>query len=636
MQKRLNLLFHVLSVLFFGVYSSFLYGDNLTHKKDSLVKLLHKTSSETDKIKIYYQIGDLYFYNSSDSCKLYADIILQLAQKNHSVYGEGLGYITLGNGYFSHNDLAQTIHYYLLAQNKLEHLQPTPRELPVLLGVMVTAYAELMDYKTSLEYGERTLALAEKMKDSITLMAVHNNIGDLFDKQQKYKDALYYYEKALEMGKLKNRKFTMGIASYNIGHVYNMQGKYKDAVSYLQEAIAISKSINDTEGIIYNYIDLAQVALKAKKLGLAFLYTDSAFVLNQKYDNQKLKKDAYLLYSDIYHAKGNNDSAYAFLLKATSIKDSIYNESNQKLVYNLTTNQKIENLNNQALIAEKALNKQRTTNQILIIIGFVFFFASFFLLVINYQRKKHTTLLEDKNAQIEAQSKSLSALNLTKDRLISVISHDLRAPLNQIKAILGMFEENILSQADFVKISQKLKNQTDVVSDNLENVLHWANAQLKGNEQEKEQVYLDTYINEISKLYESSLAEKRIVINISAPKGLSIFIQKEYLKVVLRNLISNAIKFSHTDMQIGIEVEKRDNNLFIRIIDSGIGMNSEQIENILTKNQGFSTLGTLKEKGTGMGLRLSKEFIEKSGGRIEIASEIGKGTTFTVIIPENK
>jgi len=636
MSNRIRIQLHLSIFLFLLHHGHFIYSQQFPGKKDSLYNALKNCKTDTAKIKTYFYIAQLYTYNSNDSCVFYGNKILELSQKIQYPYGEGLGYITLGDSYFSQNNLAQTIYYYLKAKEKLEQISPNSPNLPRLYGQLVTAYAELMDYQTAEEYGKKTLELAEQLHDSATVVVAYNNIGDLLDKQGKYLESLSYYEKSLKLAKSRKIPFSIGIASYNIGHVYNVLGNYPLAIPYLREAMQISVKIKDTEGVIYNYIDLGQVALKQHKLHLALTYADSALYFNKSYGNQKLQKDTYLLLADIYHEKGDNSLAYVSLNKAMSIKDSIYNEVSRKLVHNLTTNQKIQSLTNKSHETEKALNKQQIKAQILIVVGSVLFVILLLLLVIMYQRNKHTTLLKTKNAQIEAQSASLQELNGVKDRLISIISHDLRGPLNQIKAILEMFHNHILTEEDFTKLSQKLKKQVDMVSENLENVLHWANAQLKGKEQQKEQIKLDTYISQILELYESSLTEKHLSVKKEVSTELNVFAQKEYLRVALRNLMSNAIKFSHKNSEIILRAEETEKAVFISVMDKGIGMSPEQIQNIMANNTSISTLGTLKEEGTGIGLRLSKEFIEKSGGKMEIQSELGRGTTFIISIPKTK
>lgn len=605
-------------------------------RKDSLYRKLNKCKTDAERIESYYQVSELYVYNSADSCNFYGQKLLKLAKQTNSSYGEGLAYMAIGNGYFNHNDLTNTIRYYVYAQRLFEQIQPTPKQLPELYGILVTAYAELMDYKTAEEYGKKCLNLAEKVGDSATIVAVHNNIGDLLEKQNRHDEALTYYEESFKMAKSRKMDFSIGIAAYNLGHLNLLKKKDKIALPYLQEAIAVSKKIGDTEGVIYNYIDLGQISLNQKELTPAFLYADSALRLNKKYGNQKLQKETYFLLSNIYKAKGNMDSAYSCLQRATIMKDSIYNELSQKLSYNLTTNQEIQSLTSQALEREKDLNKQRVNNNILAIVGFIFFSVSFFLLMINYQRKKHTRLLEDKNKQIEAQTETLSSLNITKDKLISIISHDLRSPLNQIKVILQMFNDKSLSAEDFIIINQKLQKQVNTVSENLENVLNWAYLQMKGNQEQKEQIYVDTYIEQIVRLYESSLTEKKLDVKIDIPYKLNIFIEKENLKIALRNILGNAIKFSHQNATIDVIAGEVGSHSFIKIADTGTGMSREQIDNILVNNNTTSTLGTLNESGTGMGLRLSREFIEKSGGKIEISSELGKGSIFTILIPKHQ
>lgn len=255
------------------------------------------------------------------------------------------------------------------------------------------------------------------------------------------------------------------------------------------------------------------------------------------------------------------------------------------------------------------------------------------LFLFNRQKIKHNTYLQMQNQQIEAQKEELSLLNSNKDKLISIMSHDLRSPINQMKGLLSLLNDKLISPEQFLAITQKFNNQVDAFSDNLENILQWVHAQMRGKSLQKEYFMLEEIVASVTKLYEQAFSQKNVHLITHIPPNFKIFMDKENLKLALRNFIGNALKFSYENSEIIIEALEKDKFYVLKIIDKGLGMSQEQIAKILNNQECISTLGTLKESGTGIGLKLTKEFIEKSNSRLEIESEVGKGTCFTILMP---
>lgn len=602
-------------------------------REEILFLKLKNCQSDSLKIELYYKIGKNHIYNAPDSSLYYGKKILDLLKGKSNKRAEGLAYYLQGNGHFGHSDLSAAIQCYLMAINTMEQIKPEPNELIGLYGQITTAYAESSDYKSGEEYTQKCISLSEKQQDIDGISVGYNNYGDLLDKQGRYEEALIYYQKSLELAKKANKKLGMAVANYNIGYVYRILEKRQLAEGYIAEAMQLSKEANDVEGIIYNYIELSHLAFSENQSQQALKYVDSACWHIKEYDNKKLKKEAYLLKSDIYQSQGAYDSAYIYLKIGNVIKDSIFNAFRQKLVHTLTTNQKIQSLQQKAILNQNDLNRQRLNNQILTILGIFLLGALLVLFLFNRQRKSHNDLLQEKNTQIEAQKEELTLLNASKDKLLSIISHDLRSPINQVKTLLQLVHSQNLSQNDFVEITQKLQKKVNILSDSLENVLHWANSQLQGETVNKEILQVEEHVNEVIQLYESLLVEKELAMQVNIPAHLVIHVDREHLKLALRNLIANAIKFSHKGSNIQIMAQELDKQVHISIIDEGVGMSKEQIDALFHSHTTISTLGTNKEHGTGIGLRLSKEFIEKSGGKIQVTSQKGEGSSFTIIIP---
>jgi PAS domain S-box-containing protein len=230
----------------------------------------------------------------------------------------------------------------------------------------------------------------------------------------------------------------------------------------------------------------------------------------------------------------------------------------------------------------------------------------------------------------------LRELNATKDKFFSIIAHDLRSPFNSILGLSTMMVEQA-RENDFEGMSEYaeiIRTSSQHAMNLLMNLLEWSRSQTGRIEFSPEYIDVFNQINEVSQLLVESANQKSIAILKQIPRNTLVFADKAMLGIILRNLISNAIKFSHPGGEITISAEKKDLELLIEVEDHGVGIKHQGLEKLFRIDQTYSTLGTQNEMGTGLGLILCKEFVEKHGGRIWVESEPGKGSKFSFAIPK--
>jgi signal transduction histidine kinase len=230
----------------------------------------------------------------------------------------------------------------------------------------------------------------------------------------------------------------------------------------------------------------------------------------------------------------------------------------------------------------------------------------------------------------------LRELNATKDKFFSIISHDLKNPFNSILGLSNLLVEQIQEKnyegiEEYAEIIQKSSIR---VFDLLVNLLEWSRFQTGRMEFSPEYVEMVSLINEVTELFDDSVRLKSITIFKELPRNMLIFADKAMISTILRNLISNAIKFTHPQGQITISAESKKDKVEIAISDNGVGIKNENVEKLFRIAENQTTLGTKNERGTGLGLILCKEFIEKHGGKIWVESEAGKGSKFYFTIPK--
>jgi PAS domain S-box-containing protein len=256
--------------------------------------------------------------------------------------------------------------------------------------------------------------------------------------------------------------------------------------------------------------------------------------------------------------------------------------------------------------------------------------------VLNYVAIKED-ITERKQAEqiIKKQNEQLAELNATKDKLFSIIGHDLRGPIGSLKSFLELLisGDDLADTKKLISILQMLADSANATFELLENLLSWANSQQNETIFAPEKLELKAVYNLTIQLFIELTKKKQIKVIDNIPDGIFVFADRNMLMLVFRNLISNAIKFTPSGKQIQIFAEKQVAEYIITIKDEGIGINSENLSKLFKDTETFTTYGTNGEKGTGLGLSLCKEFVEKHGGKIWVESEIGIGSSFSFTIP---
>lgn len=246
-------------------------------------------------------------------------------------------------------------------------------------------------------------------------------------------------------------------------------------------------------------------------------------------------------------------------------------------------------------------------------------------------------ITERKNAEqiIKENEIRLRELNATKDRFFSIIGHDLKSPFNSVVGLSNLIAEQIQKQ-DYEGIEEYatiIQDSAQRAMNLLANLLEWSRAQTGKIEFNPEYIELVSVINEVLELSNDSAQQKSITIYKKLPHNILVFADKAMISTILRNLISNSIKFTKTGGEIIINVEQKEKQLIVSVTDNGIGIKKEDVDKLFRIDCSYSTIGTNRETGTGLGLLLCKDFIEMHGGKICIESEIGKGSIFNFSIP---
>ena len=257
---------------------------------------------------------------------------------------------------------------------------------------------------------------------------------------------------------------------------------------------------------------------------------------------------------------------------------------------------------------------------LVLLFGYLFFLGT--LVIIFFQWKKLTITSEE-----------LKQLNSTKDRFFSILGHDLKQPLNSVKGLLYLVKDKTLQSKDLDDILNQLDNSLESTIILLDNLLRWGSSQANEVVFNPKALFIKDTIHRSVELHKEAIESKKIKLDIDIQVE-KIFADQDMLDTILRNVLSNAIKFTFDRGTISVLVTETNDYTQIKISDNGIGMSSELVAKILEFSSLSSTEGTKGEKGTGLGLVLSNDFVLKHKGTIHVESEIKQGTTFTLRFPK--
>lgn len=267
----------------------------------------------------------------------------------------------------------------------------------------------------------------------------------------------------------------------------------------------------------------------------------------------------------------------------------------------------------------------------------VFLLFQVYILARHYSKsfKSLEVMNRELEAEVVARTSELVESNDIKDRLLSVISHDVKSPLNSLQGLISIYRAKAISREEFEKFMDRLEGNLGTTNALVENILYWTTSQRSGEDVKSEEVNIEHIVTESINHLQGIARQKGVEITHKVPENLELITDRGIIHFALRNLISNAIKFSHPGGNIHISTKQNDDHLLLMVQDNGIGMSKEQIKHLFDADLAQSTVGTKSEKGTGLGLGLCRKYLHKIGAEISVSSEADKGSCFSIIL-QNK
>jgi signal transduction histidine kinase len=598
---------------------------------DSLLKALDATQADSVKMKIYRQLGEYYTDNNAAKAIGFLDKSQEIAKRMNRPLLIANNYYSIGFCYLIKSDFNKSLESYLEALRIYEQLKDSFRLSNTYLSIG-NLYSENKNFKKTNEYYDKATVLIEAQKDSFQLASILMQRGTLYDQHLKqYDTALIYLKKAEVIARFLKDNYLITNTMGNIGLTYKHQLNNLKALEYFDTVLTMYKKMDvpvDNYAAIYN--NIAATLSQAGSYLAAKTAFDQSIRFSLKAGSPFLVMENYNNLSDMYKRMKDYRLQAEYLEKFYKIKDSLFTADNKNQLTQLEADYRIEKKNTELIKKDTEVIKQKGQRNIFIIITIAVALLLLTLLFFFKRTKTSNQLLLQKNAQINQQKNELETLNQVKDRLFSIISHDLRNPLVTFRTYLSLADDINLS-ADKKELFKTTTMQAVIQTcDMLDNLLVWANMQIKNAKVSITPIDIGDCTLDVINTVQVQANQKRIHIQQHLPVSIALG-DYTIVTIALRNIITNAIKFSHSGTTIYIDSEKRVQQVFIKIKDEGIGMTGEQLGQ-LNSNQTDSTIGTNSEKGSGLGIFLVKELLQKINGKLVIESEYGNGSSFTIVL----
>lgn len=618
---KIQLVSWIFSLTF--ILNDSLYSQSI-NELDSLLKLIDDQKIDTTQLNINRAIGDYYFNINTQKAIIYFESAKKISENLNRTDDLASNLYSIGSSYLNIGKFDSALEYYLNACRIYEQ-KGYKRRLTKAFIDIAYLYSESNNFPKGRLYFDKAKILINDLQDTVELRYYYSELGNFYFKQEQIDSAILCIEESKNLSKILGEHDLIIGANVNIGLLYKKKGNYDLALQYMNGALtAYKKNTNNPSelGVVYN--NLGSIYAAQKKYNQA----EKAFFKSLDYVNSIDAKfvvlENYQNLMDLYEQMKDYKSQSIYLKKYYQLKDSIYaidklNELNQ-----LESEYQLEKKNSEILKKDKAFIKSNSQRNIFILIAFSILLA-LALLFLFYKK------LQSKNHIVERQKEELLTLNHVKDRLFSIISHDLRNPLVTLKSYL------LLSDSESISADKKLlfKNQTisAVVQtgDLLDNLLTWANLQIKNTNANIVPVSIQECVGDVVSVVDYQAKQKNIQI-IQKIEPLMIPANMDILSIALRNLITNAIKFSFKNSEIIIKTIQSDDYTLLVVEDHGVGISNEKLE-LIQMNQNESTPGTNGERGSGLGLYLVKEMLKKINAQLQVESILEKGSKFIIKIP---
>jgi signal transduction histidine kinase len=601
---------------------------------DSLILLYEAREYGTDTVQQEILSGIYKNHTVPDSVIKYAKIGYQLSIQTSNSKWKAKSLLNIGHGYKSKGFLEKSLEAYF-SYLEIVTKEGDERRQSLAYSSIGSVYRVQENYLIALEYYNLSIEKLREIGDSTNLAISLLNTGELYRTNHKLDTAILYFGESGEIFDRINYKIGRAYNLGNIGLVLAEQGDNEVAEMNLLAATKILQELGDHYPIAVYNTSMAEIYKDKGDMPRALAYAHESYDLAVADGLKEQIRDASQELSELYEHSKNYTKAFEYQETYLAYRDSINNEETIRKMADLRTEYEVS----QKQIEVDLLQQEQKTSQLIgaSLLGIIVLISTFVFVLNrrNREKKRVNKLLHVQQLELKAQHDELETLNATKDRFFSIISHDLRGPVNAFKGLSSIIKHSVETK-DYKAIPE-LSNMLDAsahqLSFLLDNLLEWAVNQQGEFPYKPEEVNLKKLVSKTIEVHTNMAQAKEIALKMNVDEQLHALVDYNSTRTILRNLVNNAIKFTKEGGLITIEGSVIKNNVQLEVVDNGVGIPAEKLEKLFILNETKSTPGTAKEKGLGLGIRLAYEFTLLNKGSMSVKSEEGKGTTFKISFP---
>lgn len=621
-----------------------------TPEIDSLKNLL-TYQQDTVQVGLRHKLSMAYQNYVPDSAVMYAQQALALSEDLDYNKGRADALLHIGRLKRDKGDYTSALED-MFASLKLYEAMNDSGQIANNYNDISIVYVLSEDAEASRGYFHKALDIFRSIGDKQGESYALNNIGLIYEQEGNLEKAKEFYLASMTIKIQRNDGYGISRGYNALGNLASNQGNHKEALSYFFKADSLFITLKHEASRPSNFNAIAKSYFALDNLPKARTYAQQSYEIAQQLNSNRYIEFTLQTLAEICAAQRDFEAAYRYQALHEAVNDSLHQESRKKHLAELKAEfddeqQKTEImlLKQEKLLQEASISHQRTTIISLVVGLIMIAFFSVALYLANNRNKQKNKLLASKNQEIHQQADVLSEqkgyleqLNKTKDKLFSIISHDIRSPLNTLKGFSYLLaqEINSMNKEEMQKMSRQINTALDNLSQLLDNLLNWSLIQTGNKKPEFTSIDMNELINFNIDLYEATALEKGIQLINNSDEQVYAYADYQSINTVIRNFLSNSIKFSYPDSSIFIRAQNHQNTVEVSIIDQGMGMSEEVLSKIFSIDKKASQKGTRNETGSGFGLTLCHELILQNRGQIQVSSKLREGSTFSFFLPMGK
>ncbi len=566
--------------------------------------------ADTDKDEVKLKILRtmiLYFFNNNDFQHVvqYSEIGIEHYDKLGDYFNEAGCYMTLANTYQRLGQLDKAIECYNRCNElmDLEGGEMAEVNKRYVINNIAEIHLAMGEYDTAEEMYRKCIAMLGTIDPADTasnldLATYYQNLAEVRIAQSD-PESVGYAEQSLELSRrYQDSPHKIISRLMALSKAYHIVGRDDESKALMDEALGIAQDNGET--FLENSIYVQQGD-----------YTKAIAMADENHFDELLQEALEGAYRQ--ERQRNPKLALEYYERSVMMKDSVFNETQQQLIRDYQVRYAMQEKEHELQMAQEKSKRNSLYIVVLTIVALLLLVIAFIWFRLAKVRKRR--------------AEELAHLNATKDRLLSIVSHDVRTPVGAMCQVMRDLTDNYdaMSETDRKAKMVMLRTSSEALNDRMDNIIHWVKGELENSQVVPTEFNLAALVDECLKAQEMTVTAKSLKVCNAVPKSLMVHDDANVVSLVLHNLLSNAVKFSYPEGEVGVRAEEKDGRIWIEVRDNGMGISEKKLDKIF-KFMTSSTIGTEGETGTGIGLFVSKMLIDKLGGEITISSVKDEGT----------